>query len=212
MAEKVLNLIPGDIDRSIGHINPNLEGANLEELIAECIDSISPVEREVRDREGRWYAMRIRPYRTADNKIDGAVVALFDIDAPKRFEASVRSAKELAETLLQSSSAPMALLDSALHVRSANRPFMELLRLTPERMAGRPLSEIVGLGDGFEALATVRDGSEPTPVRLDVHLPGSNPGKPLGFEARSFPAYDGKSDSLVLLRARSSSDRTAADQ
>jgi two-component system CheB/CheR fusion protein len=45
----------------------------------------------VQDRQGRWYSLRIRPYRTADNKIDGAVLTLFDINAPKRHEGSVRS-------------------------------------------------------------------------------------------------------------------------
>jgi two-component system CheB/CheR fusion protein len=58
------------------------------------------IEREVQDREGRWFSLRVRPYRSAENKIDGAVLALFDIDAPKRYEAAVRSALGLAETLL----------------------------------------------------------------------------------------------------------------
>src|SRR5678810_722020 len=62
MAEKVLNLIPADLDRSIGHINPNLADVNLEQLITECIDGITPLEREVRDRDGRWYSLHVRPY------------------------------------------------------------------------------------------------------------------------------------------------------
>ena len=41
-------------------------------------------ERDVQDREGRWYSMRIRPYRTTDNKIDGAVILLVDIDRIRR--------------------------------------------------------------------------------------------------------------------------------
>jgi two-component system CheB/CheR fusion protein len=143
MAERVLNLIPADIDRSIGHINPNIDGANLEQLIGECIDSISPVEREVRDRQGRWYALRIRPYRSAENKIDGAVLALFDIDTPKRYEASVRSATDLAEALIQASSDPIALLDSAQRIRSANPQFLKLFRLPSDNFRGR---EIDGLG------------------------------------------------------------------
>src|SRR6185436_1189968 len=95
MAEKILNLIPSDLDRSIGHIKPNIECPNLEQLMAECIDSVSPVEREVQDREGRWYSLRIRPYKNVDNQIDGAVLALFDADAPKRSEQRVRAAGEV---------------------------------------------------------------------------------------------------------------------
>jgi two-component system CheB/CheR fusion protein len=81
MAEKVLNLIPGDLDRSIAHINPNIDCPNLEQLIIECMDSVSPVERECKDRQGKTYWLRIRPYKTTDNKIDGAVLALFDVDS-----------------------------------------------------------------------------------------------------------------------------------
>jgi len=68
MAEKVLNLIPADIDRLIGHINPNIVGANLEQLIGECIDTITPIEREVQDAQGHWYSLRIRPYRSVETR------------------------------------------------------------------------------------------------------------------------------------------------
>ena len=88
MAERVLNLIPTDLERSIAHINPNLDCPNLAELIIECMDTVAPVERDVRDRQGRWFALRIRPYKNLDNKIDGAVLALFDIDVLKRAEQS----------------------------------------------------------------------------------------------------------------------------
>jgi two-component system CheB/CheR fusion protein len=45
------------------------------------IDTLSVREREVRDKEGRRYSLRIRPYRTTDNKIDGAVLTLVDIES-----------------------------------------------------------------------------------------------------------------------------------
>ena len=86
MAEKVLNLIPSDIGRVIAQINPNIDCPNLEQLIVECVDTVVPVEQDVQDRQGRWYSLRIRPYKSLDNKIDGAVVALFDVDALKRAE------------------------------------------------------------------------------------------------------------------------------
>jgi hypothetical protein len=46
------------------------------------VDTVSVREREVRDRNGNWYSMRIRPYKNIDNKIDGAVLALFNVDGP----------------------------------------------------------------------------------------------------------------------------------
>jgi two-component system CheB/CheR fusion protein len=84
MAEKILNLIPADIGRVIGHIKPNINCADLEQLIVECMNSVTPLERDVQNLQGRWYSLRIRPYKNLDNKIDGAVLALFDVDLLKR--------------------------------------------------------------------------------------------------------------------------------
>ena len=152
MAEKVLNLIPADVGRPIGHIKPNIDCPNLEELIAECIDTIASIEREVQDRRAAGTALRIRPYRSADNKIDGAVLALFDIDAPKRYEASVRSATELAETILSGSPRPMGLIDSEWRLRSANAHLRKLLRLPRDGFEGKALTDVVDFLSGREQL------------------------------------------------------------
>ena len=58
------------------------------------MDTVAPIERDVRDRQGRWFALRIRPYKSLDNKIDGAVLALFDIDVLKRSEQSGQRAEQ----------------------------------------------------------------------------------------------------------------------
>ena len=199
MAEKVMNLIPADVDRSIGHINPNLEGANLEQIIADCIDSISPIEREVQDRQGRWYSLRVRPYRSVDNKIDGAVLALLDIDAPKRYEAAVRSALGLVETLVAETPLPAALLDSSLRLRSANGAFLSLLQLSPASYRGRPLAEIAH-GEGYEQLNVSANRAVADPQAastLTLRLPHLE--APVVFHARSFAADDGVSNGIVLL-------------
>ena len=49
------------------------------------MQTAEPIERDVKDRQGRWYSLRIRPYKSIDNRIEGAVLALFDV-------ASVRNA------------------------------------------------------------------------------------------------------------------------
>jgi two-component system CheB/CheR fusion protein len=84
MAEKVLNLISTDIGRPFAQISPNIEFPGLQKLISESIDSVRPIERDVRDKQGHWYSLRIRPYKTPDNRIDGAVIALFDVEPPKQ--------------------------------------------------------------------------------------------------------------------------------
>src|SRR5881394_698002 len=79
LAQKIFNLIPSDVGRRIGDINPNITLPNLNDLVTEVIDSLNVKEIEVQDREGHWYSLRVRPYRTAENKIDGAVIVLVDI-------------------------------------------------------------------------------------------------------------------------------------
>jgi len=84
LAEKPFNLIPTDVGRPIGQLKPDLVGLDLVGLIGRVIDNLSPYEGEVRDGSGRNYLLRVRPYVTLDNKIDGASVVLLDVDALRR--------------------------------------------------------------------------------------------------------------------------------
>jgi two-component system CheB/CheR fusion protein len=144
MAEKVLNLIPGDVDRAIGHINPNIDAPNLEQLIVECMETVSAVEREVQDREGRWYSLRIRPYKSLDNKIDGAVLALIDVNVLKQSEQRVAAAQQFADLVIETSPQPVAVLGPDLRVRQVNAAFAALLSLSSEEIRGRVLPELAG--------------------------------------------------------------------
>jgi two-component system CheB/CheR fusion protein len=84
LAEKLFNLIPSDVGRPISDIKPGLEIHDLQERLNEVIDSLIPHESEVRDTAGHWYSIRIRPYVTFDNMIDGASIVLIDIDSIRR--------------------------------------------------------------------------------------------------------------------------------
>jgi len=80
MAERVMNLIPADVGRCITDIKPNLRIPDLKRSISHVIDSLQIEEFDVENANGRWYCMRIRPYRTFDNKIDGVIIVLLDLD------------------------------------------------------------------------------------------------------------------------------------
>ncbi len=80
-AERALNLRSSDVGRPIMEIKSNLDISDLETLLARVVGDLKPVEMDVQDRNGAWYSMRIRPYRTEDNKIDGAVMVLYDVEA-----------------------------------------------------------------------------------------------------------------------------------
>ena len=80
VTEKVMNLIPADVGRPITDIKSNLRMPDLRQLVSTVVNSLEIQENEVEDSNGRWYSMRIRPYRTLDNKIDGVVIVLLDLD------------------------------------------------------------------------------------------------------------------------------------
>ena len=83
-AERVLNLLPTDVGRPVSDFKPKIDIPDLEELFTDVIENLRVKEREVQDREGRWFSMWVRPYRTAENKIDGAVMVLFDVTERKQ--------------------------------------------------------------------------------------------------------------------------------
>ena len=85
-AAQRFNFIPTDIGRPLTDIRSNLECQDLSDFIEEAVLGDSVVEKEVRDREGNWYLMRARPYKTAEGKTDGSVLTLLDISSRKRLE------------------------------------------------------------------------------------------------------------------------------
>jgi two-component system CheB/CheR fusion protein len=144
MAETIFNLIPTDIGRPVGHIQPNIECPNLEQHIAAVIDSMSVKEVEVRDRQGRWYSMRIRPYKDIENRIDGALLALFDVDKEKRSQEQFDEVTVYAEHLLDAIHEPVMLLGTSLEVRSVNRAYAVTFGLAHKPKPGTPLEEFHG--------------------------------------------------------------------
>ncbi len=95
-ATRIINLILADVGRPVGHIVSNLVG--YERLVPDAqavLDTLVPKEMEVQTKAGVWYAMRIQPYRTLDNVIEGAVITFVDITGVKEAEKSVRRSRAL---------------------------------------------------------------------------------------------------------------------
>src|SRR3989441_1043790 len=92
-AEKQFNLLATDVGRPITSVRHNLDVPDLETVIAEVVAHLREWEREVRDNDGRWYSLRVRPYLTIENKVDGAVLVLVDIDELKRVQQAIAEAR-----------------------------------------------------------------------------------------------------------------------
>ena len=163
-AQKVLNLIPSDVGRPIGDIKPNVQVTNLPELIREAIANKQHTEQNVQDSAGRSYAMKIRPSTSPDGKIEGAILALTDIDALLRS----RESREGLETSLR------ALLrqppDLLLAVSPEGHPlFVSHAVLSVVRSADRPIFEYLAPEDREPLRQCLRQAFETRlPVEIEV--------------------------------------------
>ncbi|MDO8703624.1 MAG: PAS domain-containing protein, partial [Sulfuricaulis sp.] len=95
-AAQIINLIQSDVGRPVGHIVSNLVGYNI--LVADVqavLDTLTPKDAQVQTTTGVWYTMRIRPYRTLENVIEGVVITFVDITEIKRIEAALEKANKL---------------------------------------------------------------------------------------------------------------------
>jgi two-component system CheB/CheR fusion protein len=161
MAERVLNLLPHDVGRRISDIKPNIEVPDLEKLIIEVIDRVMIKELDVQDRTGKSYLLRIRPYKNADNRIDGAVLALFEQrashGAPGDGDTMLgRATPEngFGRALLDGMPQPVMLLDSNGRVATVNGAFSQFFKVVRADIEGRHLFDVF---DGQFDVSELRD-------------------------------------------------------
>ena len=94
---QLVNLIPTDVGRSVGHIVSNLQHYDrLMEDVQAVLADLVPIEREVQSKAGKWFLMRIRPYRTLENVIEGAVITFTDISDVKEAQAALTERQALS--------------------------------------------------------------------------------------------------------------------
>ena len=96
-ARRILNVLAADVGRAFGDIKTNIDVPDLDQQIAEVIETMAVKESEVQDLEGHWHRLQIRPYKTTDNRIDGAILSLVDIDALKDLIKTAQLANAEAE-------------------------------------------------------------------------------------------------------------------
>ena len=93
----IIKLIPGDAGRPITDLVTELDYPSLAEDARRVLRLLAPQERVVASRQDRWFTVRIMPYRTQSNHIDGLVITFLDISAAKRMETSLREALALLQ-------------------------------------------------------------------------------------------------------------------
>ena len=135
-ASRAFNVVASDIGRSIAHIKFVLDVDHIDRIVESVIASMQPRESEHRDRDGRWWMLRVRPYVTSDQRIDGATLVAVDIDAIKRHH-DVVAARDYALAVVQTVREPLVVLGSDCRVGLANQAFYDLVGETREQTEGK---------------------------------------------------------------------------
>jgi two-component system CheB/CheR fusion protein len=189
-ARAVMKLIPGDVGRPIADLRPSVEVAGLDGMIAEVIETLAVRESEVHHPDGTSYRMQIRPYRTTDHKISGAVIAFVDITA-------LRAARDHAAAIVGTVPTPLAVIDQRLVVRSANPAFFAMFDTTAFALVGRALLEVgewcpPTLRARLEEVAVTGAGFE----NLELEFRGHAGDRVLRLGARALPPAEAR---LILV-------------
>lgn len=106
-ATKIIKLIPSDVGRPITDLASDLIYPELPEDAREVLRKLGFTEKPISSRDGRWFTVRIMPYRTLDDRIDGVVITFLDISAAKTLEAKLRERQGTLEERIADQSATM---------------------------------------------------------------------------------------------------------
>jgi two-component system, chemotaxis family, CheB/CheR fusion protein len=213
-ADKLLKVRPSDIGRPIADIRSNIEEPDFERSVAKVLETLQPVEREVRDLEGHWHELGILPYRTQDNKIDGVVLALQDIDAIKAASEQLRKSSEFFRGMLDTVREPLLVLDPELRVLSVNKPFLTVFQVSSAKTVNMPIYD---LGNGQWNIPKLRDlfdrvlsnGEPVTDFEID-HDFESIGHRTMLLNVRMLPSAEG-AQSMLLLAIDDITERKVAD-
>ncbi|MEW6600651.1 MAG: chemotaxis protein CheB [Nitrospirota bacterium] len=153
-AANVIKLIHTDVGRPISDIVLTLEYENLEKDVEQVLRTLIPVQKEGFDKSGKWYLMRILPYRTVENVIDGVVITFVDITSQKKLQMELVDARDYAESMVMTVREPLLVLDSGLRVVSANQAFYSRFRVSKDDTLNRRIYE---LGNGQWDIPKLRE-------------------------------------------------------
>jgi PAS domain S-box-containing protein len=188
-ARELCDLTMADIGRPVGEVPWRLEVPDLAADVEAAVERAAPVERTVKDANGRWHRLTVRAYRTGKGQIDGALIVAVDIDALKRSDEATRTSCPFAEEIVDGVHEGLLVLDEDLKVLWVNRFFCRLVQLSPREVVGRPIGHVAaGPWSDAElarALEEVRRGGSLDGLRLERAFPSAGE-RVLLVDARRF--------------------------
>ena len=155
----LINLIETDVGRPVDQIRSNLAGYDhLAADIREVLESLVPKEREVQTNTGEWYLLRIRPYRTLENVIEGAVITFTEISVMKKAQAALRDSEALRRLAVVVRDARDAILvqDMAGRILAWNPGAERMYGWSEAEGLAMNIRDLMPESEREQALATVR--------------------------------------------------------
>jgi two-component system CheB/CheR fusion protein len=201
-ASRVVNLAAGDAGRPISHFTTNLRYDRLIRDAREVLETMAPKEVQVQAGDNCWYNLRVLPYRTEDNVIDGVVMTFSDITALKHAEVGLKETRDFAQSIIATIREPLVVLDGEFRVISASQSFYHTFRLNPTETEGRFFYEIGQRQWEIPALRQLleeilRKNTPFEDFRVEYNSPAIGR-KELLLNARSI-ASEGRQPNLILL-------------
>lgn len=139
-AKQLIALREMDFGRPIGELASNLAYENLIQDAREVLSTLKEKHAEIKTHNGDWYLMRILPYRTTENMINGLSLCFIDIN-------KVKQAQQFAAYLgriIDSLALPLLAIDSTLTIRLANRAFYEFFQLPVNQVESVSIRDLSG--------------------------------------------------------------------
>jgi two-component system CheB/CheR fusion protein len=210
-AGRVFRLIAADAGRPLTDLAAQFPEAGLTEDVEEVLRTLSARERNLTGSQGQHFLMRILPYRTVHNVIDGVVITFTDITQLKQAEQLVKDAQIYAESIVDTVRESLVVLGPDLNVESANRSFYELFEVTPEETNNRKLFELGGGQWNIPELRLLLEELLPQNKNVDdFEVDFSFPR--VGRKVMRLNARQLDHVPLILLAMEDISDRKRADQ
>lgn len=150
----IFNLIPSDRGRPIIDITSKLRDYDLSACAGDVLKTLQHRDAEVQSKEGGWFSIRMLPYRTVENVIDGVVVSFVDITALKKTEKIANDARVFAENITDTMREALLVLDGNLKVVSVNRAFYRMFKTAGESTEGR---RVYTIGNGQWNIPKLRE-------------------------------------------------------
>ena len=139
----LLNVANGDEGRSISDFTNSLDCEAFATDAGEVLRNLAPIEREVCSRNGAWYLMRLRPYRTVENRIDGIVVTFVDISERRRAEDALRDSEARLRAVIDGVADAIVTIDETGAIQAVNKSAAAMFGYTAEEFLGANVSKLM---------------------------------------------------------------------